>query len=114
MKRSIVLILVVTLLLSLAATANADVYVVETGDVLWKIAKENNTTVETLVELNDLKDGNMIYVNQELQLTAVETVELSNKEKAVAVIESIGTDNLQPVSYINPNKYIVFLDRITC
>lgn len=33
-------------------------------------------------------------------------VELSNKEKAKALIESIETGNPEPVDYINPNKYI--------
>lgn len=33
-------------------------------------------------------------------------MELSNKEKAVAVLESLETGDKQPVSYINPEKYI--------
>lgn len=33
-------------------------------------------------------------------------MELSNKEKAVALIESIETGAKEPISYINPNKYI--------
>ena len=33
-------------------------------------------------------------------------MELSNKEKAIAVIESLETGAQEPVSYINPNKYI--------
>lgn len=35
-----------------------------------------------------------------------ETMEITNKEKAKALIESIETGNPNPVSYINPNKYI--------
>lgn len=31
---------------------------------------------------------------------------MSNSEKAVALIESIGTTNTEPVGYVNPNKYI--------
>lgn len=34
------------------------------------------------------------------------TMELSNKEKAVALIESLENGDHTPVSYINPNKYI--------
>jgi len=33
-------------------------------------------------------------------------MELTNKEKAVALIESLETGDQTPVSYINPNKYI--------
>ncbi|MEO0341334.1 MAG: hypothetical protein AAF242_19255, partial [Bacteroidota bacterium] len=35
-----------------------------------------------------------------------ETMELSNKEKAVALIESIQTGAQEPAGYVNPNKYI--------
>ena len=31
---------------------------------------------------------------------------ISNKEKAVALLSSLGTDNQEPIGYINPNKYI--------
>ncbi len=34
------------------------------------------------------------------------TVELSKKQKAVALLESLETGDQTPVSYINPNKYI--------
>lgn len=34
------------------------------------------------------------------------TMELSNKEKAIALIESLENGDPTPVSYINPNKYI--------
>ena len=34
------------------------------------------------------------------------TMELSNKEKAVALLTSLETGNQTPVGYINPNKYI--------
>ncbi len=33
-------------------------------------------------------------------------MELSNKEKAVAVLESLETGALEPIAYINPKKYI--------
>lgn len=35
-----------------------------------------------------------------------ETMELSNKEKAVALIESLETGAQEPAGYINPNQYI--------
>lgn len=42
-------------------------YVVQKGDSLWSIANANNTTVDELVNLNDLV-GNTIYVGQVLQI----------------------------------------------
>ncbi|WP_460219367.1 nuclear transport factor 2 family protein [Psychroserpens sp. MEBiC05023] len=35
-----------------------------------------------------------------------EKMELSNKEKAIALLRSFETGDSQPVSYINPNKYV--------
>ncbi|MEM6725014.1 MAG: nuclear transport factor 2 family protein [Bacteroidota bacterium] len=38
--------------------------------------------------------------------TETTTMELSNKEKAIALIESLETGAKEPIAYINPNKYI--------
>lgn len=35
-----------------------------------------------------------------------ETMELSNKEKAIALIESLETGDKEPINYINPKKYV--------
>ncbi len=42
------------------------VYVVKTGDVLWKIAKEYNMTYQELGDYNNLKNYHSIYAGQEL------------------------------------------------
>ena len=42
----------------------------------------------------------------ESQVNKEVPMELSNKEKAVAVIESLETGAQEPVGYINPSKYI--------
>lgn len=117
MKKLLSLVLVSVFMLSSIATVSASEYVVKDGDVLWKIAKDNDTTVEAIVELNDISNKNLIYVNQVLTISEEAevatpepskevTVELSNVEKAVAVIESIGTTNVEPISYINANNYV--------
>lgn len=46
----------------------ADVYEVNAGDVLWKIAKEKNTTIEALQIINNLEDSNLIYSGQILKI----------------------------------------------
>jgi LysM repeat protein len=48
-------------------TATSTVIVtVEVGDSLTKIAKRHDTTVETIMELNDIDDPNLLFVGQEL------------------------------------------------
>ena len=43
-------------------------YIVVKGDSLYKIAKRYNTTVKKLVELNNIKNANIIYPGQILKL----------------------------------------------
>ena len=43
-------------------------YTVKSGDNLTKIAKANNTTVAKLVEINGIKNANLISVGQVLKL----------------------------------------------
>ena len=43
-------------------------YTVKKGDALWKIAKENGTTVESLTKINSLKSANKIAVGQRIAL----------------------------------------------
>ena len=43
-------------------------YTVKSGDTLSKIAKDNNTTVEKLVKINNIKNANLIYTGQVIKL----------------------------------------------
>lgn len=43
-------------------------YIVQSGDTLTAIAKKFGTTVQQLVELNGIKNPNLIYVNQKLRV----------------------------------------------
>lgn len=43
-------------------------YTVKSGDTLTKIANKYNTTVQVLVDLNGIKDKNLIYVGQVIKL----------------------------------------------
>lgn len=53
---------------STSETGNSTTYKVKSGDSLGKIAKAHNTTVDTLVKLNDLKPDARILIGQELKL----------------------------------------------
>ena len=44
-------------------------YIIKKGDALSKIAKENNTTVENLVKINNIKNPNLIYVGQKIRIS---------------------------------------------
>ena len=44
------------------------VYVVKSGDTLSGIAKRYNTSVAKLVELNNIKNANLIYPNQKIRI----------------------------------------------
>ena len=43
-------------------------YIVKKGDNLTKIAELYNTTVNSLVKLNNIKNANIIYVNQKIRI----------------------------------------------
>ena len=42
------------------------VYVVKSGDVLWRIAKNYNMTYQEIATFNNLKNPNLILVGQKL------------------------------------------------
>lgn len=51
-----------------SGVAGVAVYVVKKGDTLSHIAKKYGTTVQKLVELNNIKNPNLIYPGQEIKL----------------------------------------------
>ena len=68
-----VLFLTSALLLANSADAWAQgetAYVVQSGDTLWKLAQRFGTTVDELVNLNDIRDPDLIFVDQVLVLPA--------------------------------------------
>ena len=46
-------------------------YIVKKGDTLTSIANKHNSTVERLVQVNNIKNPNLIYVNQILKIKQV-------------------------------------------
>lgn len=50
--------------------------------------------------------GGSSTLNSQAEKTEKKPMELSNKEKAVALLNSFNTGDQTPISYINPNKYI--------
>ena len=54
---------------------NAFPYTVRPGNTLWALARRFGTTVDALVELNHIKDPNLIYVNQILRIPGTAPIE---------------------------------------
>jgi LysM repeat protein len=46
--------------------ASITIYVVQSGDTLWKIAKKYNTTMQEVARVNAIEDPNVIKVSQKL------------------------------------------------
>lgn len=57
-----------SLFISGIATVNAKTYEVKSGDTLSKIALENNTSVENIIESNNLTNEDLIYAGQIIEL----------------------------------------------
>ncbi|MCH4888339.1 LysM peptidoglycan-binding domain-containing protein [Acidaminobacter sp. JC074] len=49
-------------------TVDLEMYTVVAGDVLWKIARDNKTTIQVIVDINQILDPNFILVGQQLKL----------------------------------------------
>lgn len=78
-----------------ASAASADSYTVKAGDTLSKIAAEKQTTIDTIVKLNKIKNPNIIHIGQVLELatgtsnTASEQIvseETADKQPQVTVV----------------------------
>ncbi|MEC0212996.1 5'-nucleotidase C-terminal domain-containing protein [Paenibacillus ehimensis] len=52
------------------AATDGGVYIVKSGDTLWKIGKKHNTTWQKLQELNQFNDPNLIFPGQKVKLPA--------------------------------------------
>ncbi|WP_102400517.1 LysM peptidoglycan-binding domain-containing protein [Haloimpatiens massiliensis] len=68
MKNKKICILLTTFLLSFPISVHAQTisYSVKSGDTLWKISKAFNTTISSIINLNNLSNPNYIYVGQKL------------------------------------------------
>ena len=92
-KKLLALTLAFVMVLGLASTAFAYEYTVEQGDSLWKIAKEelgDGNKWNEIYEANKdtVKDPNLIYVGQKLEIPDGEPVETTQPEVPTSVTAS--------------------------
>lgn len=64
---------VIVLLLVTVAVVSAATYVVQPGDTLWRISRQFGTTVDAIVQANNIPNPNLIYVGQVLEIPGVAT-----------------------------------------
>jgi N-acetylmuramoyl-L-alanine amidase len=86
LKRSDVIFVGQKLKVSSAGTAAAgdfDVYTVERGDMLEKIAERYNTTADVIMSANNLRSADRIYVGQRLKIPAMQGDGEDGKGRAV-------------------------------
>jgi LysM repeat protein len=102
---------------------NKNVYRVKSGDTLGKIAKQYGTSVNTLTSINNIKDPNLIIVNQELQLpqnyreekplAKEEWVSTKKLEKDRRSLNQMADEDIITKSQLlnNPNQQYVVVDK---
>lgn len=47
---------------------NTVIYIVRSGDTLWQIAKKFNTTIDDIMQYNNIPDPDIININQVLKI----------------------------------------------
>ena len=64
---------VMVLLLVTVAVVSAATYIVQPGDTLWRISRQFGTSVDAIVQANNIPNPNLIYVGQTLEIPGVNT-----------------------------------------
>ena len=64
-------------------------YIVQKGDNIYKIARENNVDYGTLLKLNGLKNDEYIYPNQEIIVPLKNTYVKSENEKISDILNKL-------------------------
>lgn len=93
-KLSVSLVFILTLLYAGISTASAESYKVQEGDSLWDIADEYDTTVDNLMDINELKT-NVIQPKQELTVYESYKVEKGDTLSGIAKQFDATVDNLK-------------------
>ena len=67
-------------------TSDGGVYVIESGDTVWDIASRFGTTVEAIVEANDMENPAELQVGQEIVIPAADEAESADEETGPAAV----------------------------
>ena len=100
------------------STPSATTYTVKSGDTLSAIAKKYNTSVDSLVSLNNIKNKNLIYVGQVLKINGAtstkeyytiksgDTLSAIAKKYGTTVNQLVSWNNIKNANLIYPNQKI--------
>lgn len=77
---------------------NAETYTVASGDTLSGIASRFNTTVEDLVQLNQVKNKHLILIGQVLEVSKELATPESVVEETTTVAETVPTESTEPTT----------------
>ena len=75
-----------------------DIYTVKNGDTLSKIAKENNTTVDELVRLNNIEDKDYIESGQQIKISQESITHSNNESNVISNNSTTNTETNQNIS----------------
>ena len=89
MKKIILLITAAaTVFLIAASPIHAEQIVIQKGDTLWNLSREYNTTVESIMEENNLVDD-LIFPNNVLEISPLKNLTIT-EEQAANLVETEG------------------------
>ena len=90
-------------------------YIVKSGDNIYKIAKENNTTPSNILRLNGLNETDIIYPNQTITIPKKDTKFYITKQddtlKSLLVQMELSPNELikqNPTIYLTNDQLIVY------
>ena len=98
------LLLVVTFLGT--SIVNAETYTVASGDTLSEIALKFNTTVDDLVQLNQIKNRHLIMIGQVLEVSK-EMTKNQNMAEEVMVEEPTSVEVTEPTNSVTPATPVI-------
>ena len=91
---------------------DAPVHVVQPGETLSEIAKENNVPMDDLMVLNGITDADAIVVGQELRLPAGVGSEMTSAAEGVTAASAESTENTETTETTGISESIVASETI--
>lgn len=76
-----------------------NIYIVKQGDTLSKIAKENNTTIKSIMELNNLNENSNLQIGQRLILSR-EIISNKSNTPQISKEKTSVKENITPTDFI--------------
>lgn len=91
-------------------TVSADTYEVNQGDSLWSIAEEYNTTVQNLVDINEL-DSNVIQPNQKIDIDTNDVYVVQSGDTLNKIAKEFGVKVKQIKKWNDLDSNLIVVDQ---